>query len=225
MFLANGLKIKGVSVKIGEVKTFVVPADQLLVISPIVFEATCRWVRREGHEGNLYSGFDISQVSSGNWEDLRTLVQSHTYEPNGHGLYDDDEPTESVDLSRLMVNELTSSGSFSFSGITKTWFGKLVQVLPVLALLIDESGKIIFANQCWERVSPDHREILDKPFTSFFPNPWVAQEAESITRKVFSTRKPEIYQAVLQIGENKIWGKMHFRSIRTGTNEMFADPG
>ena len=213
---ANGLKIKGVSVKIGEVKTLVVPADQLLVISPIVFEATCRWVHREGHEGNLYSGFDINQVTSGSWRDLQTLVQSHKYEPNGRGLYDDDEPTESVDLSRLMVNELTSSGSFSFTGITKTWFGKLVQALPVLALLIDESGKIIFANQCWERVSPDHREILDKPFASFFPNPWVAQEAQSITRKVFSTRKPEIYQAVLQIDENKLWGKMHFRSIRVG---------
>jgi len=212
----NGLRIKGVSVRIGEVKTFVIPADELFVISPIVLEATCNWVRREGRGENLYSGFNIGQVSSGNWGDLRTFVQSHMNMADSCRLYDDDEGTESVDLSRLMVDELTSSGSFSFTGITKTWFGRLVQVLPVPALLIDESGKITFANQCWERFSSAHREILNKPFASLFPNPWVAQEAQSIAEKVFSTRRPEIYQAVLQIEENKIWGRMHFRSIRVG---------
>ena len=136
--------------------------------------------------------------------------------PRIYGLHDDEDATESLDLSRFLIEELTTSGSFSFTGITKTWFGKLVQALPIPALLIDESIKITFANQCWERIAFDHSELLGKPFTSLFANSWAAQEAQTIIQRVFSARKPETYQAVLQVEKNRIWGRMHFRSIRMG---------
>jgi two-component system, cell cycle sensor histidine kinase and response regulator CckA len=128
----------------------------------------------------------------------------------------DDESTQIIELTEVFPRDLTATGSFSFTGITNTWFGKLVQVLPIPALLIDESGNITFANQCWERVSPNHAKILNKTFASLIPNPLVAQEAQSIVERVFSTRKSKIYHAALQIEENKIWARMHFRSIRMG---------
>ena len=211
----TGLRIGGVSARTGEVKTFVVSAEHSDLNSPVIFQAVCKWVQAESDSGDS-SGFDLVKVLSGNWGDLQILVRSHTDEARIYGLHDDEDATESLDLSRFLIEELTTSGSFSFTGITKTWFGKLVQALPIPALLIDESAKITFANQCWERVAFDHSELLGKPFISLFANSWAAQEAQMIVQRVLSARKPETYQAVLQIEKNRIWGRMHFRSIRMG---------
>ena len=48
--------------------------------------------------------------------------------------------TETIDLEGLFSRDLTSSGSFDIrEGIWATTFGKVLQVLPVPALLIDDS--------------------------------------------------------------------------------------
>ena len=211
----TGLRVRGISARAGEVKTFVVAAEPSDGSSPVIFQAVCKWVQAES-DAQDSSGFDLVKVLHGNWRDLQTLVRSHTDEARIYGLHDDEDATESLDLSRFLIEELTTSGSFSFTGITETWFGKLVQALPIPALLIDESAKITFANQCWERVAFDHSELLGKPFMSLFANSWAAQEAQTIVQRVFSARKPETYQAVLRIEKNRIWGRMHFRSIRMG---------
>jgi len=122
-----------------------------------------------------------------------------------------------VDLTSVFTENVTDSGSFSFTGVKRTWFGKLIQALPVPALLIDQSYKITFANQSWTRLNGNYRKLEGKPFSCLFPNPWVADEAESVAEKVFSTRKRATSQALLQIDKSKMWGRLHFRSVRLGT--------
>ena len=163
----TGLRTRGIKSHKGEIKTFVVPAEKSNISSTIVFQAICKWNQVETDSGD-FGGFDLIKILNGNWRELQAFVQSHTDEAKIYGLYDDEETTESVDLSRFLIDELSTSGSFNFTGITKTWFGKLVQALPILALLIDESGKISFMNQCWERVTPDHDELLGKSLASLF---------------------------------------------------------
>ena len=211
----TGLRTRGIKSHKGEIKTFVVPAEKSNISSTIVFQAICKWNQIETGSGD-FGGFDLIKILNGNWRELQAFVQSHTDEAKTYGLYDDEETTESVDLSRFLIDELSTSGSFNFTGITKTWFGKLLQALPILALLIDESGNISFMNQCWERVTPDHDELLGKSLASLFPNAWAARGAQEIIQKVFSARKPETYQAILQVKEAKIWARMYFRSIRMG---------
>ena len=50
----------------------------------------------------------------------------------------------------------------------------------------------------------------------FLPIPGRLKKLRRLSKESFSARKPETYQAVLQIEKNRIWGRMHFRSIRMG---------
>jgi len=43
----KGFRVREVEAKVAEVRTFVIPADELFPIDPIVLEARCRWVKKE----------------------------------------------------------------------------------------------------------------------------------------------------------------------------------
>lgn len=43
----RGMRIRGIETRVGEVKTFAVPAGKYEQISPFAFEAVCRWVERK----------------------------------------------------------------------------------------------------------------------------------------------------------------------------------
>lgn len=129
---------------------------------------------------------------------------------------DDLISTQSIDLTSVFSEDVTSSGSFSFSGVDRTWFGKLLQALPIPALLVDPAYSVIFMNECCKKVSSDYRKALGCSFPSIFANPWVADEAEELLEKVFSMRLRESLEAALQINDGRIWGRLHMRSIRLG---------
>lgn len=126
-----------------------------------------------------------------------------------------EDSTESIDLSRLFTRDMTSSGSFDIgSGIWKTTFGKVLQALPIPALLIDRSCRVITANQACARISPEYESILGASFSGLFSDQPAASKVESLIEEVFSTRKPQISQGILQIDKRTVWVRMTFRSIR-----------
>ena len=126
------------------------------------------------------------------------------------------ESTQSIHLDSFFTAEVTSTGSFSFSGVDQTWFGKLLQALPNPALLVDDAYEIIFVNIACHRISPNFKSALGKRFDSLFPNSWVADEVRELLEKVFLTRKRGSTQAIVQIGDGRIWGRIYLRSIRLG---------
>lgn len=123
--------------------------------------------------------------------------------------------TETIDVN-VLIDELNTSASFDLKGINATSFGRLLQALPVPILLIDESGKIGYANQSWEKISARYDRMLGRSFASLFVNPQVREDAEALITKVFMTRKPQVATAVLQPEKDKIFARMHFRCIRIG---------
>jgi two-component system, cell cycle sensor histidine kinase and response regulator CckA len=130
-------------------------------------------------------------------------------------LREDQAGTETIDLGLLLTRDVTSSGSFGIGGaIRGTTFGKLTQALPIPALLIDQSHNVIVANQACGRIGPGYEKILGTLFSSVFPDPSHAQEAQAALEKVFSTRKPQIFEGMIRIGEGRIWGRVTLRSIR-----------
>src|SRR4030042_3530091 len=78
--------------------------------------------------------------------------------------------TESIDLTEVLTKDLTSSGSFYVAGLQETFFGKLLEALPVSALLIDKSFRIRFANQSWVRFSGDFQKPEELSFSALFMN-------------------------------------------------------
>lgn len=124
--------------------------------------------------------------------------------------------TETIDLTSLFTKDVTASGSFDIrEEIWATTFGKVLQALPIPVLLIDHSHNIIVATQAWRKMAGGYEKILGNPFAGLFAKRSVALEAESLVKKVFSTRRTATWEAVLEIDNKKIWGRFTFRSIRT----------
>ncbi len=129
--------------------------------------------------------------------------------------------TETIDLSSLLTEDVTDSGSFDIrSDIWATTFGKLTQALPIPALLIDQSHNIIVANQACSRISSEYGNMLNKPFSGLFPDPSVARRVQLLIEKVFSTRKPGVDDGIVEIGAGRIWGRITVRSIRIMENRL-----
>ena len=113
------------------------------------------------------------------------------------------------------TRDLTTTGSFDVrSEIWKTTFGKVIQALPIPTLLIDQSFRIVVANQAWGKISLKYEEMQDLLFSRLFPEASVARRVQSILEDVFSTRKPVVAQGTLEMGDSRIWARMTFRSIR-----------
>ncbi len=215
----TGVRIKNLPSREGEMKHLVIPADEVVLIDEIEFEAVCRWTRQD-QEGLFMAGFEITGVSQGSLDELRILIQSISREchlpPEVDATHFDEEATQTVDLASLFSDHVSSSGSFSLRGLDQTWFGKLLQALPIPALLIDKSCHIILANQSWARICLKYDSFIGKPFSTLFSNPFVGKEAEDLVKKVFETRKPESKQAVIEMNGGRIWGRMFLRSVRAG---------
>lgn len=123
--------------------------------------------------------------------------------------------TETIDLSGLFTTELTTSGSFDIrSDIWATTFGKVLQALPIPAVLLDRCFAITVLNQACARLSPKYAQIQSKPFCSLLPHDADAKRVRSIVEEVFSKRKPRVAEGLLSIDESRRWARMTFRSIR-----------
>ena len=80
------------------------------------------------------------------------------------------EETQTLHLDSLFTKDVTSTGSFDIRGeIWASTFGKVVQAIPVPALLIDEYHNVIIANEACSKMSPDYEEVLGAPFSRLFP--------------------------------------------------------
>ncbi len=124
-------------------------------------------------------------------------------------------PSHSIDLQTL-VNELNATVVLDFRNIHQTSFGKLLESIPIPVLLIDESCNIVFVNHAWQNISASFHRILRRPFSSIFARESEAKAINSIVEKAFLTRRPLVASTVLEVDKNRIYGRVHFRSLRMG---------
>jgi signal transduction histidine kinase/ActR/RegA family two-component response regulator len=219
----RGMRVRDIGAGIDESRTFVLNVDHCFSTHPIVLDTKCRWSGGNSANGTLVAGFEIMDVLQGDLKGLLAVVHAFPFvevqDAEGESLLaDDEDSTETVDLANLYATEVTSSGSFGFRGVTQTWFGKLLQALPIPALLIDQHYNIAFMNQSWGTISPLFKRMQGRPFSSLLPDPAAAAHARALAQTVFSTRKSMSSQAVLEIDAHMKWGRIHFRSVRMGTN-------
>ncbi len=72
----EGMRIAGIKVNVGEVRDFLILADVVASLSPILVRATCRWVDQKGKRNKYHvAGFQITDISSSDLETLRRLVK------------------------------------------------------------------------------------------------------------------------------------------------------
>jgi PAS domain-containing protein len=125
------------------------------------------------------------------------------------------ETTESIELRSLFTRDVTSSGSFDVrSGIWATTFGKVIQALPIPTFLVDETLRILVANQACGRFTFEYERVQGRPFSSLVGGAQAAARAESLLQDVFADRTPRVGEGTLTIGDAMIWARLTFRPIR-----------
>jgi hypothetical protein len=141
----------------------------------------------------------------------------------GHSHYEADilgrlggkSQTIPADLTSLFTKEITDSGSFDIRGdIWATTFSKVLQALPIPALLVDQLAVVFQTNQAWERVIQDSTSIIGKGFSDLFSHEYSGQEAQSLIETILTDRKTRVTKAWLKIDNVEIWARMTFRPIR-----------
>ncbi len=113
-----------------------------------------------------------------------------------------------------------SSGSFDVSEFSLSAFGKLLDAMPIPAMLIDHLCSIVFANESCARLGANSHKMSGTSFLSLLPAERHVLRVRDLTRNVFIHKKPQFGQALLKTDRLKFWCRMHFRSLRLGNNQL-----
>jgi uncharacterized protein (DUF433 family) len=71
----KGVGIRGLSVRVDEVRKLVVLGDAFGVVAPFDFSAICRWSGVDEQDGLYAAGFQILEISDHSLEELRKLIK------------------------------------------------------------------------------------------------------------------------------------------------------
>ncbi len=128
-----------------------------------------------------------------------------------------DERTQSLELNQLFLPDaVTESGSFRVSGVHQTTLGRLLDAIPIAAMLLDPAQQtIVFSNKSAIRLfgglaSP----VRPVPFSRICVGSSAAQRAEKLLGLMVMDRSPHTFEATVGTEQCPLWGRIHLRSVR-----------
>ncbi|HMK35053.1 MAG TPA: diguanylate cyclase [Desulfomonilaceae bacterium] len=124
--------------------------------------------------------------------------------------------TDTIDLNSLFAADAALSGSFDLSGLRTTEFAKLLNALPIPALVVDADHRVILANESCVAVGFEPETIQGKNISVLFFDADQAREAVFQIDNVLSKRKSRTGQFILGVGGSRIWARLRMRSLRLG---------
>jgi len=128
----------------------------------------------------------------------------------------DDNVTQSIDLCGLLDPDFSESGTFDLGLVRSSAFGKILDAIPIPALLIDSVYYVRYANEACLKLGQRVANVVHQPFVELVPKSKNAERARLLLERAFATRQPIVAEAVLDIDKHKIWGRIHLRSVRMG---------
>jgi len=146
----------------------------------------------------------------------------------------DDVSTQTINVNSLFDAELFETRSFDLRSIETTSFGKVLDALPLPAMVLDQLHYIVFANQSCSRMATNCNHAQDRPFrydrlrgrpfTDLVASPRNADRAralidktQTVLERTFQTRKPRIAETILEFDEQRVWSRLHLRTVRIGS--------
>lgn len=143
------------------------------------------------------------------------------YRTSLHSLPPRCEPTPPTDLCSPFACDVEHPGVFDLCDDSSTALGKLLDALPVPALLIDQWFCVAFVNHSCEQLDTTFEDMKGSRFTDLLAYPENPARAHSLKTKgmtllerVFADTSPQTAEAILEIGKHRIWARLHLRSVR-----------
>ncbi len=125
-----------------------------------------------------------------------------------------DVSTETIDFDNLWPKDVTSSGSFDVRRRRVGAFGKLLGALPMPALLVDRNFTVLVSNEACGLMH--EKTGTGASFAELFPYSDDAEKARELVQEVYADRKTKVGELVMSIKKGRVWGRVHFRSMRIG---------
>ncbi len=70
----TGFGVRGIKAAVGEVKTFIIPVEEVVDIDALIFAGICRWTSTD-LDGQWLTGFELTKISEENLRHLRRLIR------------------------------------------------------------------------------------------------------------------------------------------------------
>jgi len=70
----TGFGMRGIKAAVGEVKSFIIPVEEVVDIDALIFAGTCRWASTDV-DGQWLTGFELTKISEENLRHLRRLIR------------------------------------------------------------------------------------------------------------------------------------------------------
>ncbi len=80
----TGVGARGIEAAVDQIKTLAIMVGKFSEFDPFEIEAKCRWVRRSRHDGELATGFEITNISEESLRRLRELISGLTLETDSN---------------------------------------------------------------------------------------------------------------------------------------------
>jgi len=109
----------------------------------------------------------------------------------------------------------TESGSFDdlWGGVSPDAFAKVMEALPIPALLIDSDLKVIAANCASKRISQGQKDLRGISFLGLVPDRVSHEKIAETLEQVFLTGKSANTEVMLGAEGNEIWGRLTLKRI------------
>jgi HD-GYP domain-containing protein (c-di-GMP phosphodiesterase class II) len=132
---------------------------------------------------------------------------------------EDQDPTETIDLDRLSLDDVSQTGSFVLQSMERTDLGKLLSALPIPVVLITMPDALIrFLNPTAGQFLEDFSLAMGDSLFNL-----IKLDVKNIQRalnRVFVTRKQQRLEAWLADGEKSKWVRIHLRSLRLSSERL-----
>jgi diguanylate cyclase (GGDEF)-like protein/PAS domain S-box-containing protein len=129
--------------------------------------------------------------------------------------------TDSITVDALLVDEMSVTGSFDLRGFRTSALAKLLNVLPLPAVLLDNRQSLVFLNEAGKLLIPDHEQYVGRNITTLIPYPDHAQLARTLLDRIRVEKGLQVHELAMGTSENLIRARVRLRSLRVGRDRMF----
>ncbi len=130
------------------------------------------------------------------------------------------EPTEAIDLNKLFGVGLTESGCYDLRKTSLETISQLLEAMPVPSVLVDGLYCLAYVNTAFLQLSGSYVNPGSLEFTSLFSSPAEADHGRNLLQKSFKADAPLVWESVFHIFKTRIWGRIHFRRLRVGSERI-----
>ncbi|MFA6222912.1 MAG: PAS domain S-box protein [Desulfomonilaceae bacterium] len=128
----------------------------------------------------------------------------------------------SFDVASLLDEDPTLPDSVEMRELQAAALAKLLDAMPIPAVLIDPLSLIVFANQSFRRTILQPEKLQGLSLSTLFPDKRVFTKIQHLTEEVLTTGKSQVVYAPFEVTDQRIWGHLRFQSMRLGNNKWMA---